>query len=110
MHSHVMIYMSCNELHGLYVHVQATMMSTNQVGCKIVIVWVARDLWQRKPTLPSGCALGTRLVYCYKFLVPCNNCYIFNVLKLSFIVSFSAETLADVMCSFGCKTIILSFA
>ena len=62
MHSQVMIYMSCNELHGLYVHVQATMMSTNQVGCIIGIVWVARDLWQHKPALPSGYTLETQLV------------------------------------------------
>ena len=33
---------------------------TNQVGytCIIVIARVARDLWQRKQTLSSGCALG----------------------------------------------------
>jgi len=35
-------------------HVQGTMMSTNQVGYIIVIAWVARDLWQRKPTSPLG--------------------------------------------------------
>ena len=72
-----MILIYGNELHGLYVHVQATMMSTSQVGCKIVIVCVARDLRQRKPALPSGCTLETRLVYCHKFLAPCNNCYVF---------------------------------
>ena len=37
MHSHVVVYMSCNEL-----YVQATMMSTNQVGYIIVIAWVAK--------------------------------------------------------------------
>ena len=42
---HTLHAFSCNELHGLYVHVQATMMSTNQVGCKIVTVWVARDVY-----------------------------------------------------------------
>ena len=31
---------------------------TNQVGYIIVIARVARDLWQRKQTLSSGCALG----------------------------------------------------
>ena len=65
MRSHVVVYMSCNELYELYV--QATMMSTNQVGYIIVIAWVARDLW---PTLPSGCTLGTQLVYCHKSLAP----------------------------------------
>ena len=68
--SHVMIHMSCNELH------ESTMLSTNQVGYIIVIALVARDLWHCKPTLPSGCALGTRLVYCHKSLAPCNNYYV----------------------------------
>ena len=39
--SHVMIHMSCNELHE---SCTGTMMSTNHVGYIIVIAWVARDL------------------------------------------------------------------
>ena len=34
---------------------------------------VARDLWQRKPPLSSGCALGLGSVYCHKSLAPCYN-------------------------------------
>ena len=31
---------------------------------------VARDLWQRKPPLSSGFALGLESVYCHKSLAP----------------------------------------
>ena len=34
---------------------------------------VARDLWQRKPPLSSGCVLGLGSVYCHKSLAPCYN-------------------------------------
>ena len=36
---------------------------------------VARDLWQRKLPLPSGCALGLGLVYCHKSPALCYNYY-----------------------------------
>ena len=34
---------------------------------------VARDLWQRKPPLSSGYALGLRSIYCHKSLALCYN-------------------------------------
>ena len=34
---------------------------------------VAKDLWQRKPPLSSGCALGLGSVYCHNSLAPCYN-------------------------------------
>ena len=67
--SHVMIHMSCNELHESYV--QGTMRDI----IIIVIAWVARVIWRHKLTLRSGCGLETRLVYCHKSLAPCNNYY-----------------------------------
>ena len=53
---------------------------TNQMGYIIVIARVARDLWQRKPPLSSGYALGLGSVYCHKSLAPCYN---YNLWDLS---------------------------
>ena len=42
---------------------------------------VARDLWQHKPPLSSGYALGLGSVYCHKSLAPCYNYNIFSALS-----------------------------
>ena len=44
--------------HGALDCVHSFKRLANQVGYIIVIAWVARDLWQRKQTLSSGCVLG----------------------------------------------------
>ena len=44
---------------------------------------VARDLWQRKPPLSSGYALGLGSVYCHKSLAPCYN---YNIYIVQYII------------------------
>ena len=46
---------------------------------------VARDLWQRKPPLSSGCALGLGSVYCHKSLAPCYNYNIYTYIHIPYI-------------------------
>ena len=42
---------------------------------------VAKELWRRKQTSPSGCALEYRLVYCHNSLTPVYN-YRYNIKNL----------------------------
>ena len=49
---------------------------TNQMGYITVIARVAMDLWQRKPTLSSGYALGLGLFTAINPWLPCYNYYI----------------------------------
>ena len=66
----------------------------NQMGFTTVIAQVARDLWQCKPTLSLGYALGFGLVYCHKSLALCYNYYA----KLLFIQAQRGEGEPIVLC------------
>ena len=47
---------------------------------------VARDIWQRKPTSPSGLRPRAQWVYCHISLQPWYNYYIYTVLLVEDLV------------------------
>ena len=65
--------------HGVLDHIDCVHLFkrlANQVGYIIVIARVARDLWQRKQTLSSGCALG---LGSFTAINPRHPCYYYYV-------------------------------
>ena len=61
------------------------------MGYITVIAWVARDLWQRKQTLSSGCALGFSSFTAINPWHPCYNYYISSVLPPTYAYMFILE-------------------